>query len=435
MHMPNTTTETYDVVIIGAGPAGASAAAILAEHGRRVLVLEKETLPRYAIGESLIPYCYFPLERLGLIDTLNAGNYQTKHSVQFVRRDGKVSQPFYFSKHFDHPAAQTWQVSRETFDMMLVDNARAKGAEVREGVKVTQSLMHEDKVIGVRATSAEGEHQDIHAPITIDASGRGMFAITRNDWRVQDPALKKIAIWTYYEGAMRDPGIDEGATTVAYVSDKNWFWYIPMTNNRVSVGIVGEAGDLYREGVSDPQHIFEREAQKNAWIQSHLSTGKPIAPHRVTSDFSYRSRYVACDGMVLVGDAMGFLDPVFSSGVMLALRSGVLVGDAVNEALEQNDTRAERFQSYGETMRDGYEAMRMLVYAFYDENFSFKALFEKYPNLRHDLTDCLIGNVERDYTELAEALNAFGVAPSDTHAAETLGVPERANHPNHTGHR
>ncbi|MDA1044779.1 MAG: tryptophan 7-halogenase, partial [Verrucomicrobia bacterium] len=305
-------TPDLDIVIIGAGPAGSAAAAVLAEHGKRVLVLEKETFPRYLVGESLIPYCYFPLARLGLIDALNAGNFQKKYSVQFVRRDGQVSQPFYFEKHFDHPAARTWQVERAQFDTLLMNNARQKGAEVREGVKVTQPLMDGDRVVGVRSVGPDGKSFDMHAPITIDASGRSIFSISRNDWRVADKGLQKLAIWTYYEGATRDPGIDEGATTVAYVNNKNWFWFIPMANNRVSVGVVGEPGYLYRPGKNTPEEIFAREVGNNAWISDHLTTGKRVSDFKVTSDFSYRSRYVASDGLVLAGDAMGFLDPVFS---------------------------------------------------------------------------------------------------------------------------
>ncbi len=429
---PDSGPRTADVVIIGAGPAGTAAGAILAEHGKDVLILEKEAFPRYRVGESLIPYCYFSLERLGLIDALNAGDYQKKYSVQFVNRNGKVSQPFYFDKHFDHPAAQTWQVNRETFDIMMADNARAKGAEILEDVKVTQPLMDGERVCGVQALSANNTPFDVHAPLTIDASGRSMFGITRNGWRQAEPKLKKIAIWTYYEGATRDPGIDEGATTVAYVDDKNWFWYIPMADNRVSVGIVGDPSYLYSDGVTDPAKVFAREVSKNAWIESHLQTGTRIDAFKVTTDFSYRSRYVASDGLVLTGDAMGFLDPVFSSGVMLALRSGILAADAANEALNAGDVSAERFRSYGETMRHGFAAMRMLVYAFYDEAFSFKMLFSKYPELRHDLTDCLIGHVDRDYTALANALEEFGVT-ADGNTEETLGVPERADHSDHTG--
>lgn len=399
-----------DAVIIGAGPAGTCAAAVLAAHGRRVLVLEKEPFPRYRVGESLIPYCYFPLERIGMIDRLRASAFTKKYSVQFVRPDGRVSQPFYFDRHLKGEASQTWQVTRSVFDHMMAENARAKGAEIREGITVKGVLREGGRVGGVLAEDANGSTMEIRAPITLDASGRRALTMGRNRWRVPDRQLKKIAIWTYYEGAKRDPGLDEGATTVAYVGGKNWFWYIPLMDNRVSVGLVGEKDYLYRD-VRDPGAIFEREIRENAWIEDHLSSGHRVEPHQVTGDFSYRSKHCAEDGLVLVGDAFAFLDPVFSSGVLLALKSGELAADAAHEALSAGDVSAARFRAYGDRMCAGIEAMRRLVYTFYDDGFSFREVLQQFPHLQADLTDCLIGHLDRDYDALFSAVEGFASLP------------------------
>ncbi len=323
--------NSYDVVVIGGGPAGSTAAAILAEKGRRVAVIEREKFPRYHIGESMIPYCYFTLERLGLIEKMQNSHFPKKFSVQFVGGRGKISTPFYFTQHMDHPAAQTWQVLRSEFDQMMLDNAREKGAAIFEETTVKDLIQTDGVVRGVRAAKKDGEPQEFLAPITIDASGRDALAISRNRWKVRDPELNKIAIWTYYKGAVRDPGIDEGATTVAYLPDKGWFWYIPLANDTVSVGIVAEKEYLYTD-TRDLGEIFEREVKKNVWIEEHLATGERSDKYWVTGEFSYRSEFCASDGLVLTGDAFSFLDPVFSSGLFLALRGGELAGDAADAA-------------------------------------------------------------------------------------------------------
>ncbi|MFN3322904.1 MAG: NAD(P)/FAD-dependent oxidoreductase [Bryobacteraceae bacterium] len=400
----------YDALVVGGGPAGATAAALLARKGRSVLVLEREKFPRYHIGESLIPFTYFPLERLGLVERMKASHFPKKYSVQFVSPDGRASQPFYFFQHLKHEASCTWQVLRSEFDQMLLDNARDAGACVLEETAARDLIRENGTVIGVRAQGKNGEPLEFRAPVTIDATGRDALAISRNGWKIRDPYLNKISIWTYYTGAMRDPGLDEGATTVAYVAEKGWFWYIPLPDDLVSVGIVAEKDYLYKDS-RDPAEIFHREVGNNKWIEQHLAPGTQTGPYRVTGEYSYRSRHCAANGLILIGDAFAFLDPVFSSGIFLALRSGELAADAVDAALDAGDVSAARFRGYGEEMCQGIEAMRRLVYAFYDHAFSFGALIGRHPNLRGDLTDCLIGNLSRDFDPLFRAVSEFAAVP------------------------
>ncbi len=407
-------SENFDVLIIGGGPAGSTAGALLAEKGRRVLILEKEKFPRYHIGESMMPFCWFTLNRLGLVGEMDRIAYTKKYSVQFVTSDGRQSQPFYFFQHYDHPSSTTWQVERADFDLMLLDNARAKGAEVRELTAVKRTLKDDSgRVIGVEAVCADGETREFFAPMTIDCSGREQVATAREGWRVKDPQLNKLAVWTYFRGAKRDPGIDEGNTTVAYVEGRGWFWYIPLKGDVVSVGIVAEKDYLFSES-KDPGQIMCREIGRNAWIKEHLSIGQQFGEYWVTSEFSYRSKYCAADGLLLAGDAFAFLDPVFSSGVFLALKSGEMAADAVDAALTEGDTSGARFAEYGEKLCTGLENMRKLVYAFYDPNFSFGRMLKAYPQHRGRLTDSLIGDLfERDFTELYEAMREFAELPAD----------------------
>src|SRR3989442_2231943 len=196
------TTNDFDALIIGAGPAGTSAAATLAEHGHRVLIIEREKFPRYHVGESMLPFTFQPLDRLGLIGKMRASQFVKKYSVQFIAPNGKASQPFYFFNRYDRDTiAQTWQVLRSEFDQMLVDNARDKGAHVIEETEVTALLRDGGRVTGVCARGKDGQRHEFHAPITLDCSGKESFAALRQQWRMKDPFLNKVAVWTYYKGA------------------------------------------------------------------------------------------------------------------------------------------------------------------------------------------------------------------------------------------
>jgi flavin-dependent dehydrogenase len=418
--------STFDAIVIGGGPAGATAAAVLAEKGREVVLLEREKFPRYHIGESLMPYCYFPLERIGVIDRIKNSHFPKKYSVQFVTTSGKLSQPFYFFQHLEHEASTTWQVLRSEFDAMILDKARENGAEIREQTTARELLRTDGAVTGVRAVGPDGNAYDLHAPITIDATGRDALAVSRNGWKVRDPYLNKIAIWTYYRNAARDPGLDEGATTVAYVPERGWFWYIPLPDNITSVGIVAEKDYLYRGDTRDLAEIFAREIRQNPWIESHLEPGEQFGRYWVTGEYSYRSQHCAADGLILAGDAFAFLDPVFSSGVFLALRSGELAGEAAHQALAANDFSAAQFRGYGEHLCQGIEAMRKLVYAFYDQEFSFREFLMANPTLKGDLTDCLIGNLFRDFDPLFGALKDFAQLPAPLSHGSPLEMAQLA---------
>jgi flavin-dependent dehydrogenase len=411
----------YDVLIIGGGPSGASAGTILAEHGHRALILEREKFPRYHIGESLIPFTYQPMERLGLIPKMRASCNQKKYSVQFVQPNGKASQPFYFFTRYDRDTvAQTWQVLRSEFDLMVLNHARDKGVEVIEEITVKELLREGERVVGVRALKKSGEVVEFRAPMTLDCTGKESFAAVRNGWRLKDPYLNKVAVWTYYQGSKREPGIDEGQTTVAFVPEKGWFWHIPQHNDMVSVGVVAEGKYLTRGGVKDPKAIFHREVEQNLWIKDHLSTGRQVGPYFVTSEYSFHSRHCGCEGLLLVGDAYAFLDPVFSSGLMLAFKSGVLAGDEVHKALVEGDFSPERFADYARFMRQGVENMRKLVYAFYNPDFSFKQVIDKYPEAAGEITDCLSGDVNKDFTSLWNKISEFASLPDELPVGQPL---------------
>lgn len=408
-------SSAYDVIVIGGGPAGSSSSAILAEDGHRVLLLEREKFPRYHIGESLIPFTYFPLERLGLVERMKNSHFVRKYSVCFVPPHGSTSQPFYFFNRYDRDTvAETWQVLRSEFDQILLDNAREKSVEVKEQTKVLELLRDDmDRVIGVKAEHADGTVGCYHAKIILDCTGKEALTTVHNGWRVRDPYLNKVAVWTYYKGSRRESGVDEGQTTVAFVKDKGWFWHIPQHNDRVSVGVVAEGKYLSRDGVKNPELIFNREVEENLWIKESLSHGEQVGNYFITSEYSHHAKHCGSEGLLLVGDAFAFLDPVFSSGLMFAMKSGVLAGEEVSKGLREGDLSPQRFTEYSQELRQGVENMRKLVYAFYNPKFSFGKLIRNHPDAAGAVTDCLSGDVNKDYSELWDQIREIVPLPDD----------------------
>jgi len=405
------TRRDYDTIVIGGGPAGSTTATVLAQHGRRVLVLEREVFPRYHIGESLMPYTWFTFERLGVLNWFKESACPKKYSVQFVSTAGKVSQPFYFSETIKHDCATTWQVLRSDFDRMMLENARAKGAEVSQGVAVRELVTENGRAVGVRADVMGAGSKTFRADVIVDASGRDTFLASKLGWKQRDPALNKISIFTYFKGAKRDPGLDEGATTVAYIPDKGWFWYIPLADDIVSVGVVAEASYLYRSS-RNPQEIFFREVDNCIWVKDHLQPGTQLGPIRVTGEFSYRSSEVGGDGFCLAGDAFSFLDPVFSSGVFMALKSGELAADAIHRGLDAGQVTASTFVDYGQELRWALDQFRQLVLSFYKQTFSFHEFIQAHPDLHPQLVNALVGNVFADLDPLFKALKKFSARTS-----------------------
>ena len=269
--------------------------------------------------------------------------------------------------------------------------------------------MEGTRVVGVRADVKDGaKGEEIRAKVVVDASGRDSMLSRKFGWKDRDADLNKIAVWSYYKGAMRDPGLDEGATTVAYVPQKGWFWYIPLHSNIVSVGVVGEPSYLYRD-TRDPDTIFHREAQACAWIRDHINVGRQCEPVRVTGEYSYHSKRIGGDGFCLVGDAFAFLDPLFSTGVFLALKSGEMAADAIHAGLSTGSgaITAATFDDYYARQRRAVMSFRALVRAFYDLSFSFREFLQVYPHLHSLIVDTLVGNVFTDLDPLFKALEEY----------------------------
>ncbi len=406
------------VIVIGGGPAGTTAATLIAQKGHQVTLLERETFPRFHIGESLIPQTYWILERLNMLPKMKSSNFVRKYSVQFVGSSGRLSEPFYFLDHKPHESSQTWQVRRSEFDQMMLENAIEHGVDVQQGVRVLEVLFEGERAVGVRMQNELGGDERIErADVIVDASGQSSLIMGKLGLREWDPMLKKAAVWTYWEGAWRDTGRDEGATVVLQIQGKaGWFWYIPLHDNIISVGAVADFDYLFKNRANkDFEAIYHAEVDKCPAVKERISIGKRVAPYRAAKEYSYRSKKAAGDGWVMVGDAFGFLDPLYSSGVLLALKSGQLAADAVCDGLAKGDTSGEQLGEWEADYVPGMERMRSLVCAYY-AGFSFGRFVAQHPHRKGDITDLLIGDLFRP--ELDETLDLINEALKTPSMAE-----------------
>lgn len=383
-----------DVIVIGGGPAGSTVATLISQQGFKVVLLEREHFPRYHIGESLIPETYWVLDRLGILPKLRASSFVKKHSVQFVTSNGKLSEPFYFADHKPHESSQTWQVLRQDFDHMMLNHARESQVDVREGVRVLDVLFEGERAVGVKAVDESGQSFQMNAKVIVDAAGQSGIILDRLGLRQWDPLLKKAAIWTYWRGAYRDQGRDEGATMVLQLAEKKgWFWYIPLHDDIISVGVVADYAYLFTGRTSkNLKDIYFEEVERCPGLKPRIQNATQAEDFRAAKEYSYQSKKVAGDGWALVGDAFGFLDPLYSSGVLLALKSGALAADAIVEGLRHNDTSEEQLGQWGPGFVEGMNRMRQLVCEFYD-GLNFGKLVRNYPDKKGLITDVLIGDL------------------------------------------
>jgi flavin-dependent dehydrogenase len=395
--------ETYDVVIIGGGPAGSAVATLLARAGRRVLVVERTRFPRFHIGESLMPETYWCFERLGLLPKLKSSDFVRKYSVQFVTASGKESAPFVFEERKPHECSVTWQIERAEFDQMMLDHAAESGATVWQETNVTDVVLEpsaNDDLPAARGVVVhrrdEPSPRRVGARVVVDATGMNALLSKRLGIRRVDPRLRKASIFSHYKGCQRDPGKNGGATLVLSTKQNDgWFWYIPLRYDVTSVGVVADVDRLLKNRDGTPEDILVEEMANCPGLAGRMEGATRTGPVYVLNDFSYRATRCAGDGWVLVGDAFGFLDPMYSSGVFLALKSGEMAADAVNEAFERNDFSGAQLGKWGDELSRGMQTIRKLVYAFYTPTFSFGKFVKMHPEHKDDITAVLVGEVFR----------------------------------------
>lgn len=396
----------WDVIVAGAGPAGSATATLCAMQGRRVLLIEKERFPRFHIGESLMPATWWSFQRLGLVEKMKRSPFPRKHSVQFFLGSGQATSPFYFSSIDPSEASVTWQVERSQFDRMLIEHAAEAGVTVRQGEALAEVVFEGERATGVASRCEDGSRRLETARVVVDATGQDSVLARAFSLRVWDPMLRNAAVFTRFRGAVRDPGIDEGATLVINTAgEKAWFWYIPLHDDLVSVGVVGPIDHILKGRSGDPQRIFDEELARCPALIPRLKPGVQEGPMRVLRDFSYVSSRISGEGWLLVGDAFGFLDPIYSSGLLLGLKGAEMASESIATAFASGDFSGRVLGAHGPRFIAGMEAIRRLVYAYYTPAFHFKHFLQRYPERRDDITNILTGNVYRaPYDGLMDAL-------------------------------
>jgi flavin-dependent dehydrogenase len=357
--------QSYHTIVIGGGPGGSTAATLLAKRGHKVLLLEKEFFPRFHIGESLLPYNFPIFEELGVMAQLNAAGFPKKYGAQFELADkskwvGFVFRQGKFTKH-----TESMQVERATFDHILLKNAVASGAEVREGWTVGTVASVENGMT-VQATGPNGEKETFRGDWLIDASGRGNLTGNQQGLRIMHPALKKLAVFGHYVNVKLDPGERAGDTIVIRLNNK-WFWVIPVSADKTSVGCVMDKEEFGRWKGS-PEELFNHIVQNNPAVLDRMKNARRVEDVHVTADFSYKNRCLYGPRLLRVGDAAGFLDPIFSSGVFIAMRSAKLAVEAIEDATKRAST-TKPFRKYEKQVFAGMDFYWEMVEKFYTTPF------------------------------------------------------------------
>ena len=301
----------YDAVIIGGGPAGSTAATYLARAGKRVLVVEKEHFPRFHIGESLLPYNMPIFQEMGVMPALEAADFIPKHGGRFSLSKGDLSSSITFANGSFTEEPLAIQVERSVFDKILLDHARECGAEVREGWTVKDFSISETD--GATITISNAHEETIRSAFLIDASGLVNFTGNRQKLRQFHPHLQKIAIYGHFTGvSLGDDAWVHTETHISCLKDA-WFWIIPFAKNKVSIGLVTDRSTV-KKSEQSPEQIFHAAIDSSESIRHMMEHSARIGPLRVTSDYSYSNDELVAPRLIRIGDAAGFLDPVFLQG-------------------------------------------------------------------------------------------------------------------------
>lgn len=388
--------QKYDVAIIGAGPGGASSALHLLQAGLKPVILEKETFPRYHIGESLTGECGVCLRRLGMEHEMLGKGHPIKYGVTVYGAGGKNS--------FWVPVAErlsktefkqqwTWQVRRSDFDKMLLDLAISAGAEFLP-CEAVAPIMAEDRMAGVSFRTPHGAIENLNAEVVIDASGQGTFLANRGVIGPKERGTydKQVAIFSQVAGALRDPGEAGGNTLIFYQKKHHWAWFIPLDDEVVSVGVVVPSEYFKEQKLSKADFLRQELQTLNAELAKRVPDPQFTEEVRSISNYSYHLEHFTGKGFLCVGDAHRFIDPIFSFGLYFAMKEAEMAAQAVAQYCGgANREAANPFADYETTAKQGQNIVQDLVDCFWDFPLQFAYLVHyKHPL---DIIDCFAGRI------------------------------------------
>ena len=377
-------STTFDALVIGGGPGGSSASTFLARAGRRVLVLEKEIFPRFHIGESLLPCNHAIFREMAVLPKLQEAGFPRKFAARFELGNDSIGTGFVFREGRFSREPEAIHVERSRFDHVLLKHARESGAEVREGWTV-QKFSSDADGVSVEARSPENQIHNIRASFLIDASGRGNLTGNQEGLRVIHPRHRKIAVFGHFANVDLPP-IEQRTETIIVRLENTWFWIIPLSAEKTSVGLVMEKDEFTRsEGT--PEQIFHRWVDASTAVKKRMVNAQLLNTIQTTSDFSYFNRRLIGNRLLRVGDAAGFMDPIFSAGVFLAMWSGKLAAETVTDALQRRESGGRRFASYEKRVRRGLAFYWRAVENYYTT--PFMELFLQ-PRDHYDLPSAVI---------------------------------------------
>jgi flavin-dependent dehydrogenase len=367
----------------------------LAKRGRRALLLEREKFPRFHIGESLLPCSRGALTELGVDEELER-RFIRKYGARFLcSQTGRVN-TYRFAEAFEATYEYAYQVPRAEFDKVLLDHARKLGAEVREEWEVTDVLFEGSRAVGVRARSVHepSRVEELRASVIADATGRDTLLASRTRRKANIPRLDKTALFSHFRGTVRQEGIDEGNIQIV-IFEHGWFWFIPFRGDLTSVGaVVSSEWMKQKEKGESLDAFFMRTVALSSWAKEFLTGAKQERSVGALADFSYRIDQLAGDGWLFVGDAGGFLDPLFSTGAHLAMQGGFVAAETIDEALAKGDVSRAAFGEYEAAVRYAVDLFLGVVQGFYAGHFR-ELLFEpdQRKTMRKIITSILSGDV------------------------------------------
>ncbi|MFI9154594.1 NAD(P)/FAD-dependent oxidoreductase [Streptomyces sp. NPDC053367] len=381
--MPSTlfgVPDEFDVIVIGAGPAGATTAGLLAKRGHRVLVLDRERFPRYHVGESLIPAFMRPMAELGITDRMDARGFERKYGGTLVWGNEQVPWNFSFIEGGAYEYA--FHTRRADMDSLILDRARELGAFVLEDATVKEPVEEDGRVTGVRFTlrGVDTQHE-ARAKLVVDASGQSRLLSRRYSEVTWHEELRNVAVWTYFDNCERLPG-DEYTNILIEGLDEGWFWAIPLDKGTISVGYVTRSSHVSKDGRS-LQEIFADEVAKSTKLKKMLAPANQAAGWRSARDWSYTSETFYGNGWVCVGDSAAFVDPLFSTGVALATLAGSVLSKIADQIVKHPEIEGQALKRYATAYRGFFDEIRSFVERFYDRT-KYK---EFYYSLAQEMVD------------------------------------------------